>query len=160
MKIYHYDNLGILTGDSEADEDQLNPGKFLIPANATDMAPVGNENAFKTGAWSYQEDNRGKQVWSLSDGSTSIVDYIGAIKLGFTMNTPVSGTIFVEGSWVIDINGLSAVARIKRDGMLAATDYMMLSDAVIVNGVKEYRQALRDLPANPVWPIDIVWPVL
>lgn len=52
--------------------------------------------------------------------------------------------------------------RLKRDALLAASDWSQLSDAPISAEKKQayqtYRQALRDLPSNtqdlenPIWP--------
>ena len=55
--------------------------------------------------------------------------------------------------------------RAERDRRLAATDYLFMPDINIQrkneNGpVLSYRQALRDLPANPDLDLDnVVWPV-
>jgi len=48
--------------------------------------------------------------------------------------------------------------RVERDALLAASDWVMLPDAPLTDAQRaawrEYRQALRDLPAgpDPVWP--------
>ena len=50
--------------------------------------------------------------------------------------------------------------RAERNRRLAETDYLLLSDVNIVNGkVLNYRQQLRDLPANSDLDLDnVVWP--
>lgn len=39
MKIYHYDDAGQLVGEGSADADPLQPGAWLIPAQATAIEP-------------------------------------------------------------------------------------------------------------------------
>lgn len=55
MKIYHYDDVGIFHGESEADESPLEPGVFLIPANATAIKPpapdAGQKVIYQAGVW-------------------------------------------------------------------------------------------------------------
>ena len=46
MKIYNYNNEGYFIGESEADESPLEPGVFLIPANATEIEPPTIEQGF------------------------------------------------------------------------------------------------------------------
>lgn len=48
--------------------------------------------------------------------------------------------------------------RTKRNGLLAETDYLALSDATLSSDMTTYRQALRDLPANTSDPANPVWP--
>ena len=43
-------------------------------------------------------------------------------------------------------------ARVKRDGLLAETDYFALTDVTISDAMTAYRQALRDLPSHSNWP--------
>jgi len=51
--------------------------------------------------------------------------------------------------------------RAERNRRLAETDYLLLLDVNIVNGrILNYRQQLRDLPANPDLDLNNVdWPV-
>ena len=42
--------------------------------------------------------------------------------------------------------------RTKRDGLLAETDWMALSDVTMSAEVTTYRQALRDITAHANWP--------
>lgn len=48
--------------------------------------------------------------------------------------------------------------RMKRNRLLAETDYLALADATLTDEMRAYRQALRDLPANTVDPANVVWP--
>ena len=49
--------------------------------------------------------------------------------------------------------------RSIRNEKLAETDYLALSDVVMSDEMRAYRQALRDLPANTTDPANPVWPV-
>ena len=48
--------------------------------------------------------------------------------------------------------------RTTRNGLLAETDYLALSDMTMSSDMTLYRQALRDLPANTSDPANPVWP--
>lgn len=48
--------------------------------------------------------------------------------------------------------------RSKRNQLLAETDYLALSDVTLSTEMAEYRQALRDLPANTTDPLNPSWP--
>jgi hypothetical protein len=81
MTIYHYDNeTGEYTGNSEAKESPLEPGVFLIPANATSVkvptVPAGKVAVFDNGAWTLPDDKRGTTYWSDYDTEVTI-DAIG-----------------------------------------------------------------------------------
>ena len=49
--------------------------------------------------------------------------------------------------------------RARRNQLLAETDYLALSDVTLSTEMAEYRQALRDLPANTSDPANPTWPV-
>lgn len=57
---------------------------------------------------------------------------------------------------------LSAMARAERDRLITQTDYLLMPDYPISEddliATKMYRQALRDVPAQPGFPVDIEWP--
>lgn len=63
---------------------------------------------------------------------------------------------------VIPDEALAARARAKRDGLLSASDYLVMPDYPIsaegLEAVKAYRQALRDLPLQSGFPRNIEWP--
>ena len=52
-----------------------------------------------------------------------------------------------------------AALRAKRNKLLSETDYLALSDVTLSTEMAEYRQALRDLPANTSDPANPTWPV-
>jgi hypothetical protein len=49
--------------------------------------------------------------------------------------------------------------RRQRNQLLAETDYLALADSTLTDEMRNYRQALRDLPANTADPANPVWPV-
>jgi hypothetical protein len=51
-----------------------------------------------------------------------------------------------------------AELRTKRDQLLHDTDWWASSDLEITQDQIDYRQALRDLPANTADPADPIWP--
>ena len=48
--------------------------------------------------------------------------------------------------------------RIKRNKLLAETDFYALSDVTMTTEMSNYRQALRDLPSTTSNPDDVVFP--
>ena len=48
--------------------------------------------------------------------------------------------------------------RASRNTKLAETDHLALSDLALAENMKEYRQKLRDVPADNDDPDDITWP--
>lgn len=52
MKIFNYDaETGVYLGESEADASPLEPGKYLVPRHATDVAPPDEVEAGKALFW-------------------------------------------------------------------------------------------------------------
>lgn len=48
--------------------------------------------------------------------------------------------------------------RVKRDELLAETDWIASSDVTMSDDWKTYRQALRDVPTQSSFPETITWP--
>ena len=64
-----------------------------------------------------------------------------------------------EAAWDAAANDRAfAELRQRRNDLLAKTDWWASSDLVISQEQKDYRQALRDLPANTADPTDVTWP--
>ena len=78
MKIYHYHpEYNYFVGQDDADSSPLEPGKYLIPANATRIAPPECENGqiqiFDGTFWSVIEDKRGI-YYTTEEGSDIIIN--------------------------------------------------------------------------------------
>jgi hypothetical protein len=48
--------------------------------------------------------------------------------------------------------------RLQRDALLAETDWWAVGDRTMTQAERDYRQALRDVPAQDGFPLDINWP--
>lgn len=58
-----------------------------------------------------------------------------------------------------DIEGLAAEVRANREVLLAASDWTQMADAPVDRAAwVEYRQALRDVPLQPGFPVNVSWP--
>ena len=51
-----------------------------------------------------------------------------------------------------------AAQRMRRDALLAETDWWAMSDRTMTQAEIDYRQALRDVPAQAGFPENITWP--
>lgn len=88
------------------------------------------------------------------------------IRVGKKQNSKVYESIMEKISdieikdFVVSEETLAAQARSKRDALLKACDYYVMPDypAKDLDAVKEYRQALRDIPTQESFPHEIIWP--
>jgi len=131
MKIYNYDkSTKEFISESIARENPLEKGKYLVPANATDVpviqskegyARVFNENKK---AWEYVEDHRGTVVYSTATKEKSEVSYLGEIKEGFTTVEPPEFAVWdvKSSSWVIDV---AAKQKAQEQAISSAIEKML-----------------------------------
>lgn len=67
--------------------------------------------------------------------------------------------IWVNGTWSMDAI-LSSSIRSRRNELLAESDWTQVADAPVDKTAwAEYRQALRDITAQPGFPHDVTWPI-
>ena len=67
-----------------------------------------------------------------------------------------------EAAYQATLDAKTATAnRTKRDGLLAETDWMALSDVTMTAEMTTYRQALRDITSHANWPNldEADWPI-
>lgn len=140
---------------------------WLLPADATLTAPpepeTGKAVCWQNGAWTQVEDHRQKRdqggtpidgtgtaYWYPEDswGSPArYMDTVGPLPASAQLTAPDKpvATLFEE-------------LRTLRDDKLSQTDYLLMPDypvsAELLASVKEYRQALRNLPAQDGAPWD------
>ena len=74
---------------------------------------------------------------------------------GWVLN---EGQLEAPPSEVVTEEELFLRLRVRRNLLLAKTDYLALSDVTLSAEMRTYRQALRDLPANTTDPANPVWP--
>ena len=53
---------------------------------------------------------------------------------------------------------LPRIIRNQRDALLAETDWWAMSDQTMTQEQIDYRQALRDVPAQAGFPDNVTWP--
>ena len=94
MNIYHYDKIGVYQGTTVARQDPLEPGRYLVPRNATTVAPPAEESGkarvFNGTAWVQREDHRGKLAYNEDNRSGVIIAELGPVPNRFTLNAPTS----------------------------------------------------------------------
>lgn len=92
------------------------------------------------------------EYWAYQD-LASDVSPIAVGHIGSDDATPFAQPVLQEPS-------LSEQHRMKRNVLLAETDWMVLSDVPAASqAVLDYRQALRDITNQEGFPENVVWPV-
>lgn len=73
------------------------------------------------------------------------------------------GDLYQNGQFVTappDTEAAAERVRAIRNGLLTQTDWTQLADAPVDDlAWATYRQALRDIPTQSGFPLDVVWPV-
>lgn len=106
MLIYHYHpQTKEYLGFDEADESPLEPGVFLIPANATKIEPITPSEGFTAvwndSQWIEVEDNRGLIVYEKSSGNQKWIEELGPIPEEYTLLIPNTSRDTWDGSqWI------------------------------------------------------------
>lgn len=109
MKIYNYNKeTKEFTTSTNATENPLEKGKYLIPANATTKEPIVSKDGFAVcfnetkKEWEHQEDNRNKTAYDTVTKQEIKISYLGALKDGFTFDKPKEFDKWNGAKWVAD----------------------------------------------------------
>lgn len=86
---------GLLLSESVAFASPAEPGNYLIPNDATFIAPptslAANEAAvFTAGAWTVVSDYRGQVLYDQISGASLTVDTLGALPAGYGTSKPAA----------------------------------------------------------------------
>ena len=154
MKIYNYNkDTKEYISTTQASENPLEKGKYLIPANATSIA-IGNDKIGfaqvfdeANNVWDYVEDNRGKTVYDTTTKQESKVDYLGAVKSGFTELVPNVDDKWTGTTWALDIVLAQSAkqSQIKSALQSYLKSYTLEDGTVIENSIQDQANNLKNL---------------
>lgn len=131
----------------------------------------------RTGAWERKADYRTIQLFRVDTGDSYVIntDVNGMSFDGLGERPPWLTDIarpghfytWSNGEWLLDTDAQADAAktaeRAWRDSEIARTDYLMMDDYPISEAgraeLSVYRMALRDWPANPLFPESSARPV-
>lgn len=174
IRVFHFSSTGEYRGWS----DEFVPVGVSLPGSSTPIDPgegvAGRAWVFDGKAWASWEDHRDETVYSTDNGGSSIVDYLGAIREGFTTLPPVTPfDKWTVDVWVLDQSAQHAAivshAAQQKNSLRAATDTQIvwLQDAVdldiatieeiaLLKAWKTYRVQINridvNLAPNIKWP--------
>lgn len=172
-------NFSAQTGEYTGSSEEYLAIGIGLPAYSTDIAPGvagdGYVMVFSGQEWDRQEDHRGETVYSVEDRTPVTIDYIGAIKDGFTTSAPSSPFDKWDGDkWLTDNDAqhaadvAAALAQQQTLRMAADASISWLQDAADFGEAtgdetakltlwKKYRILLMRVDTS-IAP-DINWPV-
>lgn len=144
---------------------------YQTPAHATTTPPptcARGAVAVWTGEqWETTEDHRGQPHFDTATGQPVRITEPGPLPEGLTDTAPGAFETWdaSAGAWVPDPAKRAAAVRAERDARLAASDATALpdyphADEAARTAWLNYRQALRDVPAQTGFPESLDWPPL
>ena len=172
IRAYYFDHI---TGEYTCWSDEFINIGVSMPGCSTDIAPgeevAGFAQVFTGQGWEEQEDHREKTVYSTSDRKSSVVDYIGPVREGFTLVAPLTQfDKWIDGKWVTDASEQNESITLSNTQQKAALileassyiaplvdardgGYIDDADVPVLAAWQKYRYALTKVdPAKPLWP--------
>lgn len=149
--VYLFDDItGEYLNEYIAHESPLEHGIYITPICSTHKKPLPNKDnnavCFNGEDWEYRPDYRGT-VWYVPDGSRVMIDALGVAPPDGALSAPPVDQ--------------AATVRVRRNLLLDAADIAI--NIAEDNGqpsaeLRQYRQALRDVPQQAGFPDSVVWP--
>lgn len=141
IRVYHYVKE---TGEYRGWSDEFIPVGVSLPG-ATTAIEVGADTeghvwVFDGESWHSKEDHRGEMVYSTETGEPQIIDYIGSIQDGFTINPPSSQYDKWDGvKWVTDTDAaiaadIEAAEKQKQELIASAQQSISLLQTKLLMG--------------------------
>lgn len=172
IRAYYFDPI---TGEYTGWSDEFINVGVSMPGSSTDIGPgeesTGFAMVFTGKQWQKRENHRGEIAYSTSDRKSSVVDYIGPVREGFTLIAPSTHfDKWVDGKWVTDTaeqNESIVVSNTQQKAalILEASSYIAPlvdardggyiddADIPLLSSWQKYRYALTKVdPSQPEWP--------
>ncbi|MCK1791629.1 phage tail protein [Pseudomonas violetae] len=121
--VYQTDHLGIYVGETVADASPLEPGVWLIPARCVEAKPPvipERKAALWDGErWQLIDSYQGLTAYNTQTRASIVVDRLGALPAGYTLEVPGPGQIWADDRWIDDI---PAVVELRYQEQLQAVN--------------------------------------
>ena len=158
MKIYNYkEGTNEFLSEGTAKPNPLEPGKYLIPRNATTIEPtlIPKENetlVFENNQWIIKEDYRNIKVYNNEFKEGKEITELGPLPEGFSLTQPTSEYAILENNnWIEDIELIRSNKKQevdnKRDEILSSGISYNFPDGVGIIQTRDQKDE-RNIQAN------------
>lgn len=166
MKIYNaHPVTGEFMGESLAEADPLEEGKWLIPAHAyLDEPPLPGENQAvirKGESWDFVEDFRGTSYY-MNGAQRYVIEDLGVpVPSGATSEPPPPTLAELTSAALVQRDSFLFTAGLRIAPLQDAVELEEATDADVANLKlwKQYRVAVNRVSDQPSFPRTINWPV-
>lgn len=105
--VYQTDHLGIYVGETIADKSPLEPSVWLIPALCVEFKPPvipELKAALWDGErWQLIDSYQGLTAYNTQNRAPIVVERLGPLPFGYTLEVPLPGQIWTGDRWINDI---------------------------------------------------------
>ena len=110
--IYNYDPLtGIFISEAIADESPLEPGVFLLPANATELKPPSQKHIWRDGRWIIAPVPVSDQVAALAAAKEAAFGTIDQFHAATVQKLVGNPTQVEKDTWSLKLEAASAITN-------------------------------------------------
>ncbi|WFF39608.1 DUF4376 domain-containing protein [Moraxella nasibovis] len=171
--VVQLDKDGLYIGQTIADLSPLesDEGVYLLPTNAIDVAPpelTDSQSAKWTGSdWQYLPDYRGQTAYRTTDGTSVIIDQVGALADDLTLLKPMPHGTWNGTAWVVTAEKqaeLKTQAQAQTWEQIKAHRYTVTRGGVYLKSVDKWfhtddssRTQYLALQILPEPPKDLLW---
>lgn len=127
--VYQTDHLGIYTGTTVADRSPLEPDVWLIPGGCVEVAPPvvpQHKAALWNGkCWQLVDSYQGLTVYNITTRAPMVIERVGSLPAGYTLEVPGPGQIWGDSHWIDDI---PAVVELRYSAQLLMVNAACLQE--------------------------------